>query len=152
MIPGNDDSSRAIQLYLKAASEAVSESRTAARSAGIIPGSSTDEYIEVDDSGEVIAPVAAEEPAEAAESQDVADAQVEAESDSGNAEDGEAKAEPKKVAKKKAAKKKVTKKKVTAVADDDEEAGASKKKAAKKKVAKKKVTKKKVANKSADAE
>ena len=153
VIPGNDDSSRAIQLYLKAASEAVNESRTAARSAGILPGSSSDEYIEVDDSGEVIAPATAEAPEAATEEEDVADAPAGAdEADSGEEESDEAKAATKKVARKKVAKKKVTKKKVTAAADSEDEADATKKKVAKKKVAKKKVAKKKVAKKSADAE
>ncbi len=51
IIPGNDDSSRAIQLYLTAAADAIEESRMARPA--IAPGD--DEYVEVNEDGEIIA-------------------------------------------------------------------------------------------------
>ena len=51
VIPGNDDSSKAIMLYLTAAAEAIIESRTAAQNIEI---SGTDEYIEVDDLNQIV--------------------------------------------------------------------------------------------------
>ncbi len=54
VIPGNDDSSRAIQLYLTAAADAIAESRVAR--ATTVPGD--DEYVEVNDMGEVISTTA----------------------------------------------------------------------------------------------
>jgi len=53
IIPGNDDSSRAINLYLQAATSAVAASRTVTRASGMPSGD--DEYVEVDASGGVIA-------------------------------------------------------------------------------------------------
>ncbi len=50
VIPGNDDSSRAIQLYLTAAADAIEESRMAR--ATVVPGD--DEYVEVNEEGEII--------------------------------------------------------------------------------------------------
>ncbi len=50
IIPGNDDSSRAIQLYLTAAADAIEESRMTR--ATIVPGD--DEYVEVNEEGEII--------------------------------------------------------------------------------------------------
>ncbi len=50
IIPGNDDSSRAIQLYLTAAADAIEESRMAR--ATVVPGD--DEYVEVNEEGEII--------------------------------------------------------------------------------------------------
>lgn len=52
VIPGNDDSTRAIRLYLEAAADAVIEARTAAAIRTAIPGD--EEYIEVDGTGEVL--------------------------------------------------------------------------------------------------
>ena len=152
VIPGNDDSSRAIRLYLEAASAAIAESRAAARTTGALPIDSDDEYIEVDDTGDVME--GAEAPAQSEPAEEATDG-VDAEEAQG-AEGEEAEAAPKKVAKKKVAKKKVAKKKVAKKADEDEESGdekpAAKKKVAKKKVAKKKVTKKKAAAKSEESE
>ena len=144
VIPGNDDSSRAIQLYLQAAAAAVSDSRTATRGAGVIPGNSTDEYIEVDDSGEVIAPEPVNEAEVESASQEVPETGESSSDDAGvDADAAEADSE-------KVAKKKVAKKKVAATKDDGEESAESKKKVAKKKVTKKKVTKKKVVAKPAE--
>ena len=174
IIPGNDDSTRAIKLYLEAAVASITESRTASKVARALPG--TDEYIEVDASGEFVetAAAVAEEPA-AAEAPEVAAA-----AEAPNPEPEPAPA-AKKVAKKKVTRKKVATKKAAKaapgeVADSAAEApgkDASKKEApgkeadekdasekeagekeagetrakTKKKVAKKKVAKKKVAKK-----
>ena len=52
VIPGNDDSARAIMLYLEAAVDSIAEARA---SAAVMPAAGgDDEYVEVDDSGEVI--------------------------------------------------------------------------------------------------
>jgi len=117
IIPGNDDSSRAIQLYLTAAADAIEESRMTR--ATVVPGD--DEYIEVNEEGEIIhtadggmhkSPVAvertvgddpgAEKPADTA------------------SPDKDRKVVKKKVVKKKVVKKKVAKKKAEA-ADTGEE-------------------------------
>ncbi len=128
VIPGNDDSSRAINLYLEAASAAIGESRSARRGAHALPDG---DYIEVDDSGEVIA---ASVKAEEVESP-VAAAETEAVTEQ------DADEEP---AKKKVTKKKVTKKKVTEkAAEESEETADPKTQVAKKKVAKKKAVSKK---------
>ncbi len=85
VIPGNDDAIRSIQLYARAAADAVLNGRQSITEAVI---ASDDEFVELDDSGELI-------PARA---------------------DSEGEARPaskKKVAKKKVAKKKVAKKKVS---------------------------------------
>ena len=50
VIPGNDDSARAILIYLEAAADSIVEARASAQ----VVVSSNDEYVEVDDSGEVI--------------------------------------------------------------------------------------------------
>ncbi len=52
IIPGNDDSSRAILLYLEAAVDSILEARAAAGTAAVVAGE--DEYIEVDESGEIV--------------------------------------------------------------------------------------------------
>ena len=57
VIPGNDDSARAIDLYLQAASDAIIESRAAVQVVQAAPGE--DEYIELDEQGRVVAPSAA---------------------------------------------------------------------------------------------
>ena len=55
VIPGNDDSSRAISLYLEAVSEAILASRAPVK---IVASSETsDEYIELDDKGAIIATI-----------------------------------------------------------------------------------------------
>ena len=50
LIPGNDDSARAIKLYLEAAVDSISEARANVKPVDV----GDDEYVEVDDSGEVI--------------------------------------------------------------------------------------------------
>lgn len=55
VIPGNDDSSKAIMLYLEAAADAIIESRTATPHIDVTEND--DEYIEVDDSGSVVTPI-----------------------------------------------------------------------------------------------
>ncbi len=61
IVPGNDDAIRAIQLYTRAAGDAVAEGR------GTIPDvitESSDEFVELDESGEpVVAPAEAKKPA-----------------------------------------------------------------------------------------
>lgn len=91
IIPGNDDSGRAIALYLEAAADAIVEARTASRHAPVIPAAGEDEYIELDDAGQVIAP-AAEETAEAAPEAagDAAEPAAEAETAETAATDGAA--------------------------------------------------------------
>lgn len=134
IIPGNDDSSRAISLYLQAAGSAISASRTVTRIAAVMSGD--DEYIEVDADGEAIA-VPVVEVDEVVEEVAAAPEAVEPE---------EAATEPEAV-KKKVAKKKVAKKKVAIKSAAEETEAAP---AAEIKVAKKKVAKKKVASKSDD--
>ena len=56
VIPGNDDSGRAIKLYLEVASTTINESRAAVLSTEIPLGE--DEYVEVDETGEIIEPSA----------------------------------------------------------------------------------------------
>lgn len=126
VIPGNDDSTRAISLYLQAAADAVIEARSSVRAAPIAASGDKDEYIELDESGEVIestgegeaveiAEQVAEEPAAATEAKE---APAEAKEPPAETEeppkaaDAEAAAAEKKVTKKKVSKKKVSKKKV----------------------------------------
>lgn len=156
VIPGNDDSSKAIKLYLEAAADAISESRIAAKGIEVVLGD--DEYVEVDESNELIntelAKVvvkksvrAAVAKKDAAETADSTDAPAASDSESVPAE--------KKIAKKKVTRKKVvtkkatilkvsesktTKKKSTSKSDGKDSGEAN---VAKKKVTKKKVTKKK---------
>ncbi len=152
IIPGNDDSSRAIKLFLEAAAESISESRTAARGPSVLPG--TDEYIEVDDSGELV-----EAPGTAPAAQEPVAAEAGEAGAPGDKPDAETEQPPavKKVARKKVAKKKVATKKTTKAApvedagSDAETETGSEKKVVKKKVAKKKVAKKKATKKKAAA-
>ncbi|NKB61143.1 MAG: 30S ribosomal protein S2 [Gammaproteobacteria bacterium] len=65
IIPGNDDSTRAIKLYMEAAADAILASKTAARA--VSAGNSGEEYVEVTDEAavaesEASAPVAGGEP------------------------------------------------------------------------------------------
>ena len=110
VIPGNDDSSRAIQLYLTAAADAIAESRVVR--ATTVPGD--DEYVEVNEEGEIIyttdggirkIPVVSERPA--------GESERPAGDDSGPGKPVEKKPEEKdkRVAKKKVFRKKVMKKK-----------------------------------------
>ncbi len=136
VIPGNDDSGRAIALYLEAVADAIVEARTASRAAPVIPAAGDDEYIELDEAGQVIAPAAeeaaddaaedaaedtaveaAEKPADEASGEEAA-AEKPAESDSeAPAEDKEAEAAATKVTKKKVTRKKVVRKKKAAEAE-----------------------------------
>ena len=154
IIPGNDDSARAIELYVSVAADAVAQAREAARAVrGIVPGD--DEYVEVDESGEVV-PAAAEPDAAAEAAGDAEGATEPAVEDAAADDTGEstgeepaAEAAPKKVTKKKVTRKKAAEK---PAADEGEGAeGKAAKKVAKKKVTKKKVTKKKVAKKAPEA-
>ena len=116
VIPGNDDSARAIKLYLESAADAVIEARTSVRAAPVTAAGGEDEYVELDESGEVIAPVAepAEESAEESSEAPVEDAEVKAVAEPVAASEAPKEAAPavKKVTKKKVTKKKVSKKKV----------------------------------------
>ena len=149
IIPGNDDSTKAIQLYLQAAADAVLEAKTASRSATVIPGD--DEYVEVDESGEIVASeaaVAAEGvvEAEAAPPQDKKEESAESSAQDAGQPEGEKAATVEKVAKK-VAKKKVVKKKVTKTAQSDQGDEGQGHESKKKKITKKKVVKKKAAKK-----
>jgi small subunit ribosomal protein S2 len=134
IIPGNDDSSRAINLYLEAATTAVSASRTVTRAAGMPSGD--DEYVEVDAAGEVLVPSVEAEAAPVEEEEAIPEVASET--------------APEAVAEEAPAKKKVVKKKaVKAKSDASEPATGKEVTPASKKVAKKKVAKKKVAVKKA---
>ena len=116
VIPGNDDSARAIKLYLESAADAIVEARTAVRAAPVAAAGAQDDYVELDESGEVIQSKAepaiqsADEPAEVAAEEPKATSATETETASEETE--EAATAAKKVTKKKVSKKKVSKKKV----------------------------------------
>ncbi len=55
VIPGNDDSGRAIKLYLEAAADAIVDARSAQPAAPALAASNGDDYIELDEFGNVIA-------------------------------------------------------------------------------------------------
>ena len=116
VIPGNDDSARAIKLYLESAADAIIESRTAVRAVPVAPTGGEDDYVELDESGEVIAPAAEpdEEIAEESTRGSVEDAEAKSDAEPEPAPEAAKEAAPavKKVTKKKVTKKKVTKKKV----------------------------------------
>ena len=132
IIPGNDDSAQAIQLYMEMAADSILESRTATKS--VVVPKTDDEYIELDDSGEVIAPVQVESDVKPVEEVAEAVAQVESAPETAEASPeepdaketieptevkvSEAKSVEEKpaeaVAKKKVAKKKVVRKKAAA--------------------------------------
>jgi small subunit ribosomal protein S2 len=141
VIPGNDDSSRAIALYMDAAANAIIESRAAIKQVEIAPGD--DEYIEIDDADEVIESGAVQTVGESPTAPQPA---VGEEAPVTESETPAVDGPPvvKKVAKKKVVKKKVSTKKTAAKKESSEETPASKK-VAKKKAAKKKVAKKKTA-------
>ncbi len=115
VIPGNDDSGRAIALYLEAAADAILESRVA-KAAPAIKAAGDDEYVELNAEGEVIAAEAEETtdevPAEAAAAEEAPadEAPAEKAPAAEAASDGE-EAEKAKVTKKKVTKKKVVRKK-----------------------------------------
>ncbi len=116
VIPGNDDSARAIKLYLESAADAIVEARTAVRAAPVAAAGAQDDYVELDESGEVIQSKAepaiqsVDEPAEVAAEEPKATPATETETASEETE--EAATAAKKVTKKKVSKKKVSKKKV----------------------------------------
>ncbi|MGI9290002.1 MAG: 30S ribosomal protein S2 [Gammaproteobacteria bacterium] len=122
VIPGNDDSARAITLYLEAAADAILNARTSVRAAPVAAAGGQDEYVELDDSGEVIATPeesgaeggeeADKAPAEAADTEVTAEPEA-APAEAAPAEAAEAEVEPAEAADKTVTKKKVSKKKVT---------------------------------------
>ncbi len=65
VIPGNDDSSRAISLYLEAIADAILDARAVVKPLPVAGAGGDDEYIELDDSGAVIASVATKATAKA---------------------------------------------------------------------------------------
>ena len=139
VIPGNDDSRKAIDLYLSTAAEAISQSRAASPSLNL---GGDDEYVEVDEAGEIVANNAAKVVVKKSAAKSTEETAAEAPESEATAPAEEA--AEKEVVKKKVAKKKVvTKKAATKKADDAEEKPAAEKKVAKKKVAKKKVATKK---------
>ena len=77
VIPGNDDSSRAIALYLEVVADAIIEARAAVRPVAVVTGD--DDYIEVDEAGNVLEKNLAEPVAAATASTETAEA-VEAQS------------------------------------------------------------------------
>lgn len=148
VIPGNDDSSKAILLYLEAAADAIIESRTATPHIDVTENG--DEYIEVDDSGSVVTPVEGKDATKVVVKKSVAKqlATKQSATEKPVADDAtdEPRAEKEKPKAKKVVKKKVAKKVTaskTATKDSEKET-----------IAKKKVTKKvvkKVAKKKASA-
>ncbi|MGI9311425.1 MAG: 30S ribosomal protein S2 [bacterium] len=54
VIPGNDDSARAIVLYLEAAGDSILAAREAARAAAPTAADAGDDYVEVDETGKVV--------------------------------------------------------------------------------------------------
>ncbi len=153
VIPGNDDSGRAIALYLEAAADAIIEARTAAPVAPVIPATGDDEYIELDETGRIITPVASgPDEAEPAPADDAAGAGAgaEAEAEAGAGAEAEAEAEAEAGAEAEAA---AADSAADGEAGKDAEKEAEKKEPAKKtKVTKKKVTRKKVVRKKKVAE
>jgi len=109
VIPGNDDSGRAIALYLETAADAILDSRVA-RAAPVTKAAGKDEYVELDAEGEVIPNAEPEEAADAEEAP--AAEEVASEEAPAKVEAEPAKKEAAtKVTKKKASKKKVVRKK-----------------------------------------
>ncbi len=159
VVPGNDDSMRAIKLYMRIAAESINEGK-----ASIVSAAGDDELIELDDEGGVVATPASKKAApkkvavvkktEKAEAQPAAEAAA-AEEAAAEVEEAvtEEAAEPKAATKKAATKKAATKKAATKKAATKKAATkkAATKKAATKKAATKKAATKKAA-KSADAE
>lgn len=136
VIPGNDDSAKAIALYLGAAADAIIESGAASNSMGV--DTSDDGYVEIDASGKIKPTSTAKVVVKksAAKLAEIADVNPPAQKE---------KLELKTVAAKKVIRKKITQKKVEAKDADVEET-------TKPKVTKKKVAKKKVAAKGTDVE
>ena len=107
VIPGNDDSGRAIALYLEAAADAILDSRVA-RAAPVTKAAGKDEYVELDAEGEVIASAEPEQAVEVEEAPAVEETAVEEAPVETKPAEKEAAAT---VTKKKASKKKVVRKK-----------------------------------------
>ncbi len=160
VIPGNDDSSRAISLYLQAAADTIIESRTTIQNVEVATGD--DEYIEIDDSNQVVTNRKGKENAKVVVRKSASKHRTEpasADEESVAATDAvartaEEKPAVKKVIKKKVVKKKLVKKKVLKKAAQDTatevvvtKKTAAKKTTAKKTTAKKTVTKKQVVKK-----
>ncbi len=160
VIPGNDDSSKAITLYFEAAADAIIEARAAAKSMDLAAGD--DEYVEVDDLNQIVTTGAAKVVVKKSVAKRPATgehaAAAEAEPAAPEEKSEVKKAAGKKVTTKKVVRKKVTKKKATKNKAAKNKAGAKdadkektpggktpEKKSAKKKSAKKKPAKKKPA-------
>ena len=116
VIPGNDDSTRAIRLYLEAAADAIIDARVAAAIHTPIPGDG--EYIEVDGSGDVLA-------SGAARARGAKQADGDATAESQKTDPVEEKPVVKKVVKKKVTRKIAAKKPVTRKSGDRENPGAT---------------------------
>ncbi len=135
VIPGNDDSSKAITLYLEAAADAIIEARAAAKSIDIAAGD--DEYVEVDNLNQIVSTASAKVVVKKSVAKPAATADAEPSAP-------EEKPEVKKVARKKITRKKVAKNKAEAKDADKEKASKGDQgKVTTKKVAKKKITLKK---------
>ncbi len=127
IIPGNDDSARAILLYVEAAADSIAEARASAQvAAAMVLGE--DEYIEVDEGGAV---VDAPTPAQAAAKALAAQTETAAEASGEPAASGEAAQSTEK--KKKVTSKRAPRKKV--VAKKSETAATAKRKTGKTKAA-----------------
>ncbi len=110
IIPGNDDSTSAIKLYVAAAADAIIDARSSSRKVVVVEAGD-DDYIEISDESNV--EVVMSEDAEAEEQAQAVDSsttQAKAEGESETEADVAVKQSKKKVAKKKTQKKTVTKK------------------------------------------
>ncbi len=109
VIPGNDDSGRAIGLYLGAVTDAIVDARTVSRPLPVIPSTGEDEYIELDESGNIIERSATER---------VAEVESETGKRSGAVDTGEAEsADAATVVRKRVTRKKVVRKKKTTITE-----------------------------------
>ena len=153
IIPGNDDSARSILLYLEAAVDSITEARNSVQPV-MVDGD--DEYVEINESGEVIGKSAIKKSRakSASVGQAVAGKVAEKKVEAGTGEAGkgeekkvdtkpaQGKTEDEKTVAKKVTKKKLTVKKLSVKKTGDEKAAA--KKPVAKKVTKKKLTVKKL--------
>lgn len=143
VIPGNDDSGRAIDLYLNAAADAIIAARVASKPSAIVSGEGDDEYVELDAAGNVIASAVTPKAEEAA----AEDTEAAAEDTEGTAEASEAVVEAgdaDKVATEPVSEADPASDAASADAAGEDETAS--------KVTKKKVSKKKVVRKKKDAE
>lgn len=131
VIPGNDDSSKAINLYLQAAADAIIEARAAASSIDLASGD--DEYVEVDESNQIVSTTGAKVVVKKSVAKQTA------------ATDSVPAVQAEKPAGKKVAKKKTTKKTLTTKKSAEKESAKEKtpKAEVETKVTRKKATKKK---------